>query len=200
MKNIYNFNLFIFFVALLLISCKDSKPNKTTNEITKHTEKSVESRKNEYSLYKYELSSQTIALSPLPGKTNLLEDIQKIKEAGIKDVVTLVDQKELDDNNLKDFFTQMKNSDINVYHSPITDFGLPREEQMDSILRHVQTQLDSGKNVLIHCMGGYGRSGTVMGCYARRYLNVEDPLEYVRNVRGESAIETEEQEAFVLEY
>jgi protein-tyrosine phosphatase len=139
-------------------------------------------------------------MSPLPGKINLTEDIATIKANGITNVVTLVSNEELANKNLNSFMDQMSNAGLEVYHSPIVDFGLPSENQMDSIMAYVQNCMDNNKNVLIHCMGGYGRSGTVMGCYAKKYLQIENPLQYVREIRGEDAIETKEQEGFVLNY
>ena len=40
---------------------------------------------------------------------------------------------------------------------------------MRAILKFINSQV-SKQNVLKVKVGGYGRSGTVMGCYARQYL------------------------------
>lgn len=44
---------------------------------------------------------------------------------------------------------------------PITDFGVPSVEGMQAILNDVQTALDQGGKVYLHCRAGIGRTGTV---------------------------------------
>jgi protein-tyrosine phosphatase len=153
-----------------------------------------------YTTYPFQIGDNFVALSPLPGKENLEEDVKSLKEQNITAVVSLVSEEELKERGLTNFFEVFAANGIEVYHSPITDFGLPRETQMDSIIQYMQSQLDADQNVLVHCMGGYGRSGTVMGSYANSVLGVENPIEFVRLTRGEHAIETEEQEEFVRNY
>lgn len=153
-----------------------------------------------YTTYPFQIGDNFVALSPLPGKENLEEDVKLLKEQNITAVVSLVSEEELIARGLTNFFEVFEANGIEVYHSPITDFGLPRETQMDSIIQYLQSQLDANQNVLVHCMGGYGRSGTVMGSYANSVLDIENPIEYVRLTRGEHAIETEAQEEFVKGY
>jgi protein-tyrosine phosphatase len=197
----------ILFAAVMLMSCttNEEQTNAKTEskkvELTPIKQEGLEKPKeNTYKLFSFQIGNNFVSMSPLPGKVNLLEDITTIKNQGITNVVTLVSNEELAKKNLESFMDEMNNAGLEVYHSPIVDFGLPSQGQMDSIMNYVQNCLDSNKNVLVHCMGGYGRSGTVMGCYAQKYLKIDDPLQYVRDVRGDEAIETSEQENFVLNY
>lgn len=50
---------------------------------------------------------------------------------------------------------------VEVLHSSIPDFTAPSVEQLLEILWWVEEKVREGKKVLIHCMGGLGRSGTV---------------------------------------
>jgi len=195
----------IFIMAVISLGCVSKETEKTKTENNLLSSETKENKldtvqENTYQLFSFEIGENFVAISHLPGKVNLAEDIAKIKANGVTNVVTLVSKEELENKNLSMFFDEMQKAGLEVYHSPIIDFGLPSEGQMDSIMAYVQSCVDNNKNVLIHCMGGYGRSGTVMGCYAHKYLNVDDPINYVREIRGEDAIETEEQEAFVLNY
>jgi hypothetical protein len=52
---------------------------------------------------------------------------------------------------------------------PIGDFGLPTFEQMNSILDAVDTGLQAGRKIYLHCWGGIGRTGTTVGCYLVRH-------------------------------
>lgn len=47
----------------------------------------------------------------------------------------------------------------------IPDMDIPPVPQMRAILDHLQSELDAGHNVYVHCWGGIGRTGTVMGCH-----------------------------------
>jgi protein-tyrosine phosphatase len=49
---------------------------------------------------------------------------------------------------------------VRINH-PITDFGVPSPLQMRSILQSIQSALDQGGKVYVHCKGGIGRTGTV---------------------------------------
>ena len=44
---------------------------------------------------------------------------------------------------------------------PITDFGVPSVPGMQAILHDMQTALDQGGKVYLHCRAGIGRTGTV---------------------------------------
>lgn len=49
---------------------------------------------------------------------------------------------------------------------PIRDVNVPSNpEQMKRILATVEQWLQTGRHVYIHCWGGVGRTGTVVGCY-----------------------------------
>ena len=53
---------------------------------------------------------------------------------------------------------------------PIRDEGIPRSsEQTAGILDAIDTALGDGKTVYVHCWGGIGRTGTVVGCWLVRH-------------------------------
>ncbi|ASJ07554.1 protein-tyrosine phosphatase family protein [Thermococcus pacificus] len=83
---------------------------------------------------------------------------------------------------------------VEVLHSPILDFTAPSLEQLLEILRWIDARVLEGKRVLIHCMGGLGRSGTVAVAWLMysKNLRLSEALRRVRSVRP-GAVETYEQ-------
>lgn len=52
---------------------------------------------------------------------------------------------------------------------PIRDLGVPTVGEMTAILDAVDEELAAGETVYVHCWGGYGRTGTVVGCWLVRH-------------------------------
>ena len=157
---------------------------------------------NPYAVYKFPQKHSFIAISPLPGKVDLEADLKQITANEITNVVTLVSTEELEHYKVPTLLARYNQLGLDILHSPIPDYGLPDVAQMKSILVWVHKKIKAKENVLIHCVGGLGRSGTVMAVYARAYLGKtgEEAINYVRLVRGEEAIETEGQQNFVKDW
>ncbi|MBK7127745.1 MAG: dual specificity protein phosphatase family protein [Crocinitomicaceae bacterium] len=157
---------------------------------------------NPFDVYKFPMKNSFVAISPLPGRVDLEADMKKIADNEITHVVTLVSQEELNKYNVPALLTRFDEAGIEVLHSPIQDYGLPEPEQMKSILTWLHKRVKSKQNVLVHCVGGLGRSGTVMAVYAKAYLGKsgEEAIQYVRSIRGQDAVETEQQQEFVINW
>ena len=59
--------------------------------------------------------------------------------------------------------------DVQHHRFAIGDFGLPTAQLMQSILDQIDESLQAGRRVYLHCWGGIGRTGTVVGCYLVRH-------------------------------
>jgi protein-tyrosine phosphatase len=83
---------------------------------------------------------------------------------------------------------------VEVLHSPIPDFTAPSLEQLLKILRWIEERVKEDKKVLIHCMGGLGRSGTIATAWLMysQGLPLRRALMKVRSLRP-GAVETWEQ-------
>jgi hypothetical protein len=73
-----------------------------------------------------------------------------------------------------------------AYHRlPIPDHQVPSPRRMAEILARVEFAEEDGLGVYLHCWGGVGRTGTVVGCYlVRKGLSGEDALAQVRELFG----------------
>ena len=71
---------------------------------------------------------------------------------------------------------------------PIPDFDVPTPELMTQILNTIDQHLEGGNHIYVHCVGGIGRTGTVVGCYLVRHgLNGDAALLELENLRREAA-------------
>jgi len=52
---------------------------------------------------------------------------------------------------------------------PVRDGGVPAVEEMRRILDTIDAAVEEGHTVYVHCFGGIGRTGTVVGCYLVRH-------------------------------
>lgn len=68
-----------------------------------------------------------------------------------------------------------------VYHRfAIRDHGVPSTQTMTLILDTIDAAVESGNPVYVHCWGGVGRTGTVVGCYLIRHgMPAKQALEQV---------------------
>lgn len=92
---------------------------------------------------------------------------------------------------------------------PVPDVSTPPLNQMPNILNSVDRAIDSGNAVYVHCWGGVGRTGTVVGCWLKRHgYSGEDALAQIgtwwRGVekyhRRPESPETREQRRYVLDW
>jgi hypothetical protein len=87
---------------------------------------------------------------------------------------------------------------------PIQDLGIPEVWHMEAMLGLITSQMEQGHGVYVHCWGGVGRTGTVLGCLAvergvARDLVLDDLARLragTQRVNRESP-ETAEQQGFV---
>jgi hypothetical protein len=90
---------------------------------------------------------------------------------------------------------------------PIRDFGVPTHSTMKAILDCIDWSITHKQPVYLHCWGGVGRTGTVVGCYLVRHgASGPEALERLNILRLHTSKwwrpspETEEQCAFVLSW
>jgi predicted protein tyrosine phosphatase len=115
-----------------------------------------------------------------PGSEDPIEEERRLKglvQAGIRHIISLIEPREY--NNLDDPFppyVDHMESIANDLRVSVTfdqistkDFSVPTERQMVRILNQIDMCIKYDKPVYVHCWGGKGRTGTVVGCYLARH-------------------------------
>ena len=133
-----------------------------------------------------------------------LDELKKFKKLNCSSLVSLVEDSEIIKMYDKKLFVrEIYKNNLNWFHLPIIDLKAPNHEFIDkwqttkSLLKN---ELIDGRNIVIHCMGGKGRSGTIVAILLIEFGNDnKEAIEIVRNKR-KGAIETKEQEDFILAY
>jgi len=88
-----------------------------------------------------------------------------------------------------------------VHCIPVPDGAAPGDGQIRQLCRLVQREVDAGRTVYVHCMGGCGRTGTMMACYLV-YRHRLDPMEAIQRLRDvrPCSVETAEQADAVIHW
>lgn len=89
----------------------------------------------------------------------------------------------------------------------IRDGGCPTQEEMRLVLDTIDDAIERGRNVYVHCCGGIGRTGTVVGCYlARHGMDAGDALKAIEEWRlgtpdgHRRSPENDRQKEFILDW
>ena len=115
-----------------------------------------------------------------PGSEDQQQALQKLTgliNSGIRTVINLMEQNEFNwagkafegyEKQMQSITISMGGS-VNFERTPIRDTWIPARIEMIEILDRIDTSINDGKPVYLHCWGGRGRTGTVVGCYLARH-------------------------------
>ena len=130
-----------------------------------------------------------LAASGLPSSAS---QVKWLKKHGIKSILTLREEP-----LPKEYF---EGSGVASFHVEMSDHDPPSQESLSKAVGHVRKEIEKGNPVLVHCLAGQGRTGTVLACYLIEYQGKgpEDAITDLRNERPGSVEQT--QEVAVHEY
>jgi len=146
-----------------------------------------------------------LGISILPGRKDfsrsLADDILRLKSEGVSHILALVTNDELAIYGVERLFEAYKQAGFTVFHLPIFDQGVCTPEEMTSAVNWLDINLASKAKVLIHCVGGLGRSGMAAASYLKyKGMNSTDAIYAIRTVHSQRALESRAQEYFVQNF
>ncbi len=141
-----------------------------------------------------------VALSARPrGGDWLADEVAVWKRAGIHAVLSLLESAEERDLDLQAEPDEVRKQGLEFVSFPIPDRQVPRSEAKLAVaLDNVSRTLSDGKNILVHCRQGVGRSGLVAACLLiRKGISPGAAVEVISAARGVPVPETEEQREWI---
>lgn len=107
------------------------------------------------------------------------EEVRALVAAGVSLFLDLTEAGELPPYDLPE--------GIEHRRMPIRDFSVPTPEGLERILQTLEGALAAGRTVYVHCHGGIGRTGTVVGCYlVNGGMTGKEALLEIRRLRTEA--------------
>jgi hypothetical protein len=150
-----------------------------------------------------------------PDPDKAVEKLRLLLDAGLRCFVDLTSP---EDSNLlgqplipyRDLVEKAAGGRFDVQYSrmPITDMDVPSQAGMRETLDTIDRALAGGFPTYVHCLGGFGRTGTVVGCWLVRHGIGKGSavLDLIRKLRRNEpqahwdSPQTEAQRRFILEW
>ncbi|MHC1742585.1 MAG: dual specificity protein phosphatase family protein [Syntrophobacteraceae bacterium] len=142
-------------------------------------------------------------------------NLVSLTEVGIQHIISLMEQHEVTflskyvtsyESEMGDILRRTGRT-LTFNRIPIEDMGVPSPRSMIEILDEIDDSIVRGRPVFVHCLGGRGRTGTVVGCYLVRHgMEGKQALAHIQTLRqhGRTAAfpspETRPQRDMVLEW
>ena len=119
------------------------------------------------------------------------EEIDWVKQEGVKSIVTIREEP-LEDEWIKD---------VNYLHVHSNDMGIPEFSDLVNSVDFIHQRITNEEPVMVHCLAGLGRTGTILACYLIKYedMTANDAIEKVRQERHGS-IQSFSQEEIIFRF
>jgi protein-tyrosine phosphatase/nicotinamidase-related amidase/aminoglycoside phosphotransferase (APT) family kinase protein len=128
-------------------------------------------------------------------------DLVKLRSEGATRLLCLLSDSELKWAGVPDLGSRAQAAGLTYHRLPVPDQGTPDIADAIELAQWCRDATEQGETVVVTCMGGLGRSGTVAACsLVAAGLSPDRAIAAVRTARGPRALETVRQEDFVLTF
>jgi nicotinamidase-related amidase len=146
-----------------------------------------------------------LGLTLLPGRKDLgrqlSDDIEALHGERVDAIVCLLAADEFHRYGVEDLLTAYRGAGFQTHHQPVLDGSVPSPDELASTVKHLLALLASNQRVVVHCVGGLGRAGTIAACTLRALgLSATEAVDRIRRTRSQRAIETLIQEQTIAAY
>ena len=119
------------------------------------------------------------------------EEVDWLKEEGVKSIVTIREEP-LDDDWI---------DDIEYLHIHSNDMGVPVFDDFIFSVDFIHRRIEIKEPVMVHCLAGLGRTGTILACYLIKYekMSADDAITKIRKERSGS-IQSYSQEEIIFRF
>ena len=119
------------------------------------------------------------------------DEINWVEEQGIKSIVT-VREEPLDENWVED---------VKYLHVISNDMGVPEFSDLVNSVVYIHKRITEDEPVMVHCLAGLGRTGTILACYLIKYekISAKKAIQKIREKRHGS-IQSFTQEEIIFRF
>ncbi len=123
--------------------------------------------------------------------------LQRLLQAGVRCFISLQEIGEMSWTGCREDYAPLlegligadSGSGITCHAFPIPDMGIAERAIIREILHTINEALSEGRGVYVHCWGGHGRTGMVVGCWLREQgLSGLDALERLNELRADDEV------------
>ena len=120
-----------------------------------------------------------------------IDEIRWVIDQGVKSIVT-VREEPLDNEWVKE---------VKYLHITSNDMGVPEFVDLGSAVDFIHRRITNNEPIMVHCLAGLGRTGTILACYLVKYQNMsaDEAIQKIREERPGS-IQSYPQEEIILRF